>query len=289
VLTRRDFLKLLLKGCLATAAFVSYPLAEAAAAPRVTKYDLTPPNWTDGLKLKIVALADIHACRPWMGVDRIRAVCAQANALQGDIILLLGDFATGMPLITDLVRADDWALALSRLQAPMGVHAILGNHDYWHDEAYQRDHSVPTESETALRKVGIPVYINQSVRLEKDGYPFWLCGLGDQLATKVGIDDLPLALTDVTDASPILLMAHEPDIFPEVPQRVSLTLCGHTHGGQINIFGWRPVVPSRYGSRYAGGHVIESERHMIISRGLGCTGLPLRMGVWPEIIEINLG
>ena len=73
----------------------------------------------------------------------------------------------------------------------------------------------------------------------------------------------------MTDGSPIILLAHEPDIFPDVPGRVSLTLSGHTHGGQVRLFGYSPVVPSRFGNRYAYGHVVEDDRHLIVSGGLG--------------------
>ncbi len=87
----------------------------------------------------------------------------------------------------------------------------------------------------------------------------------------------------------VILMAHEPDIFPQVPDRVSLTLSGHTHGGQVRLFGHAPVVPSRYGSRYAYGHIIEGGRHLIVSGGLGCSILPLRFASPPEINLIELG
>ena len=88
---------------------------------------------------------------------------------------------------------------------------------------------------------------------------------------------------------PSILMAHEPDIFRKVPDRVALTLSGHTHGGQVRLFGWSPVVPSRYGNKYAYGHVTEGDRHMIVSGGLGCSILPVRFGVPPEIVVVDLG
>jgi predicted MPP superfamily phosphohydrolase len=150
-----------------------------------------------------------------------------------------------------------------------------------------------------LRTVGIPVYSNQSVRLEKDGYPFWLSGLEDQLALRpgkkwgrnsfLGRDDLQATLAQITDEAPVILMAHEPDIFPEIPDRVSLTLSGHTHGGQLRLFGYSPVVPSRYGNRYAYGHVVEENRNLIVSGGLGCSIMPARFGSPPEIIVVELG
>ena len=289
----------MLRGMIAGAALAGYPVFEAMATPRITRYQLTPPNWTPGLKLKIVALADFHACDPWMKADRIKAICDQANALEPDILLLLGDYATGMNTVRDYVHSRDWSRAMAGLKAPLGVHAILGNHDYWEDKTFQRDPTVETFGEKALTNVGIPVYVNRSVRLEKDGHPFWLAGLGDQAALLprraskrrwiMGIDNLTATLAQVTDMHPVILLAHEPDIFAEISPRVSLTLSGHTHGGQINMFGWTPVVPSRYGTRYIAGHIVEDGNHIIVSRGLGCSGLPIRFGSWPEILEIELG
>jgi predicted MPP superfamily phosphohydrolase len=87
----------------------------------------------------------------------------------------------------------------------------------------------------------------------------------------------------------VILLAHEPDIFVKVPARVSLTLSGHTHGGQIRLLGYSPVLPSRYGQRFAYGHVVEDGRHLIISGGLGVSGVGVRFGVPPEIVLIELG
>jgi predicted MPP superfamily phosphohydrolase len=144
-----------------------------------------------------------------------------------------------------------------------------------------------------LAAAGIPVLENEAVRLTKDGQAFWLLGLGDQLAiwgrTKRGVDDLPGTLAQLTDAAPAILLAHEPDIFARVPDRVALTLSGHTHGGQVRLAGYSPMVPSRFGNRYAYGHVVENGRHLIVSGGLGTSIMPVRFGVPPEIVLIQLG
>ena len=92
----------------------------------------------------------------------------------------------------------------------------------------------------------------------------------------------------IADAA-MYLMAHEPDIFPEVPGRVALTLSGHTHGGQVRVFGYAPIVPSKFGTRYAYGHVVENARHLVVSGGLGCSGVPFRFGSPPEIVLVELG
>ncbi len=85
------------------------------------------------------------------------------------------------------------------------------------------------------------------------------------------------------------MLVHEPDAFVRMPDRIALTLSGHTHGGQVRIAGWSPVVPSEYGNRFAYGHVVEDGRHLIVSGGLGCSGLPIRIGVPPEIVMVELG
>ena len=72
-----------------------------------------------------------------------------------------------------------------------------------------------------------------------------------------------------------------------VPERVSLVLSGHTHGGQVRLFGWSPVVPSRYGNRYAYGHVRE-QCDLIVSGGLGCSIIPVRFGMPPEIVVVSI-
>ena len=139
----------------------------------------------------------------------------------------------------------------------------------------------------------MPVLENRAVRIEAGPVPFWLLGLGDQIAFpgrgRAGVDDLPATLAQVSDDAPAILLAHEPDIFPQVPDRVALTLSGHTHGGQVRLFGYSPLVPSRFGNRFAYGHVREGDRDIVISGGLGCSILPVRLGVPPEITVIDLG
>jgi predicted MPP superfamily phosphohydrolase len=78
-------------------------------------------------------------------------------------------------------------------------------------------------------------------------------------------------------------------LFTEIPDRVSITLSGHTHGGQVRLFGYSPIVPSIYGNRFAYGHVVEGGRHLLISGGLGCSIMPVRFGMPPEIVVLELG
>ena len=286
---------------LATAA---YGFGIEAPSTRITTYRLTPPGWRKGQRLTAAIITDLHVLEPWMGVARLRKIVDTTNAMGVDIILLLGDFGAGYQIrrLGRKIEARVWAAELARLKAPLGVHAVLGNHDWWDDPAAQSRKAGPTQAHVALAAVGIPVLDNKAVRFGRGDTAFWLAGLGDQWAffTKerarlgrgrgyLGVDDLPGTLAQVTDDAPIILMAHEPDIFPVVPSRVSLTLSGHTHGGQISLFGYTPIVPSRFGSKYVYGHIEEYGRHLIVSAGLGCSGLPLRLGAPPEIVRVELG
>lgn len=290
-LTRRGLLKaglgvtgaasLMLPG---TAAFAAM---EAANGLAITDYRLTPPGWPAGQRLTIAVVADLHAGGPNMGLERISQVVDAANALGCDLTVLLGDFFATHKFITEHVAHPAWARELSRLRAPLGVHAILGNHDWWHDINGAR---------AALADVRIPVMENDAVLLGAPGRRFWLAGLGDQLAYRLGhrkfrgVDDLSGTLGKITTADPVILLAHEPDIFPEVPARVALTLAGHTHGGQIRLPLVEPFwAPSSYGARFAYGHVVEQGRHMIVSGGLGTSIVPMRLGMPPEIVRVTLG
>ena len=287
----------------ATAGVAGYAVAEPHRLI-VTTYRVVPPNWPPGLKLRLALLADFHACEPWMGPERIATIVEHTNALQPDAVLLLGDYMPGRAMLrfAKPVPPLEWAAALAGLTAPFGIHAVLGNHDWWDDQQAQLLRRGPPAAGRALEAAGIPVYENRATRLVKNGQPFWLAGLGDQSSfapraiawtdtwrPQYGTHDLPGTLKRITDDAPVVMMAHEPDIFADMPSRVALTVSGHTHGGQVRFPGVTPYVPSRYGTRFVYGHVVEDGRHLIVSSGLGCSGVPVRFGVPPEIVIVELG
>ncbi|MGV3634161.1 MAG: metallophosphoesterase [Pseudorhodoplanes sp.] len=287
LITRRG---LLLGGLGVTAvsgsAVAGYAGAEAAWMLEVTRYRLTPRNWPAGQRLTITVIADIHAGGPNMGLQRVREIVDRSNVLGSDIVLLLGDFVATHRFVTEPVPAPVWAAELARLKAPLGVHAILGNHDWWFD--------LP-EIRLALASANIPVMENDAVLLGEAGARFWLAGLGDQIAIPLGrgrfqgVDDLPATMAKITTGDPVILMIHEPDIFTRVSDRVALTLAGHTHGGQMRLpLIWPAFVPSAYGARFAYGHIVEGGRNLIVSGGLGTSFVPMRIGVPPEIVHIEI-
>lgn len=288
-LTRRRFVA----GCagllgLSASATAAYAGAIEPMSVSITRYALTPPRWPAGHKLTVTVIADLHAGGPDMTLPHIQHVVDVAQNLRSDLVVLLGDFKAWYGHFkTEPVDDALWAAELARLQAPLGTWAILGNHDWWHDLEGVRG---------ALANVRIPLMQNDAVLLGTGERKFWLAGLGDQLAHWIGpgrfrgVDDLPGTLVKIQTDDPVLLLVHEPDIFPAVPDRVALTLAGHTHGGQIRLpFIWPYFVPSKYGARYAYGHVIENDQHLIVSGGLGTSMIPARLGVPPEIVHITLG
>ncbi|MEM9707589.1 MAG: metallophosphoesterase [Pseudomonadota bacterium] len=290
--TRRTFLKGLLATVLAGLFVSAYGFfIEPALRLRVRRWTIRRADWT-APALKIAVLSDFHAGEPWVGADRLRKIVRRTNALGADLVLLLGDFAAGHPFVQAPVGAREVAGILAGLEARHGVFAVLGNHDWWDDEAAQRRGGYPNLYADALDEAAIPVFSNEARKI--DGAGVWLAGLEDQLALRrgaggfVGLDDLDATLASVGDDAPVVLMAHEPDVFPKVPGRVALTLSGHTHGGQFRLFGWSPVVPSRFGNRFAYGHVREDGRDLVVSGGIGCSIVPVRFGVVPEITLVEI-
>ena len=259
----------------------------------VTSYAPALPNWDPGLRLRVAVLADFHICEPFMPFDRVAEIVDATNALKPDLVLLLGDYPAGK-IAWRKLPLDQFARMMEDLKAPLGTHAILGNHDWWDDKAVQKARRGPPAVKGLLEARGIPVMENQALRLTKDGRPFWIAGLADQqpfedVWTSVSYADVPRTLAAVTDSAPVILMAHEPDIFMDVPDRVSLTLAGHTHGGQVRIFGRSPAIRKIYGHDYSYGHVVQDGRHMIVSGGFGMSRIPMRFGVPPEIVLLELG
>jgi hypothetical protein len=262
----------------------------------VAEYRLTPPGWPPGRALTIAALSDIHANEPFMPLTRLEEIVRATNALRPDLVVLLGDYPGTGRFIRHVIPVAETAAVLKELRAPHGVHSVLGNHDWWEDPQVQRFRRGVPRMARVLADAGISVLHNAAVKTGFRGQGFWVAGVGSLWAFQegegryLGANDLGRTLAGVTDRDPVILLCHEPDIFPQVPAgRVALTLCGHTHGGQVRLFGYSPVVPSAFGNRYAHGHVVEEGKHMVVSGGLGTAILPLRLGVPPEITLVRLG
>ena len=276
---------------------VAYASAyECGTALVTTAYDVRPPRWGSGPKLRIAVIADVHACRPWMGEDRIADIVAAANASKPDLTVLLGDYVCTHPYVSSYVPPSAWAEALGGLKAPLGAFAILGNHDWWSAALPTNPPDGARSVRAAIAQARIPLLENRTIRLTKDGKAFWLVGLGDQLAfnrpygAHIGADDLDGSLAQVRDDSPVILLAHEPFIFRTAPQRVDLTLSGHTHGGQVNFPVLGPILAptTGHGRDYIYGAYADRDKRLIVSGGLGTSYAPIRVLRPPEVVVIDV-
>jgi uncharacterized protein len=236
------------------------------------------PRWPVPLAgTRIAVLGDIHAGAPHVSPEKLRALVTQVNGAAPDLVVLLGDFVIHGVVGGSFVEPEVTADILGGLRAPGGVIAVLGNHDWWYDGPRVRN---------ALERRGIVVLENRAHRVAHRDGAFWLAGLADLWTRE---PDLIAALGGVLAGEPVLLLTHNPDVFPAVPMRVALTLAAHTHGGQVRFPPFPPaVVPSRYGSRYAAGHVVEEGRHLFVTTGVGTSILPVRFAVPPEVALLTL-
>ena len=297
LISRRGFLRSVGVASTAPLAGTAYAsVYEAGTALVSTPYKVSPPGWSAGPALRIAAIADIHAARPWIDERRIADIVALANAMKPDLTVLLGDFVCTHPFVSSYVPPGAWAEILSGLKAPLGVFAILGNHDWWSAAIPSNPPDGARSVREAIAAARIPLLENHAVRLTKDGRPFWIVGLGDQLAYRRwtrhghGADDLAGSLAQLSDEAPAILLAHEPFIFGATPDRIALTLSGHTHGGQINFPIVGPVLAptNGRGRHFIYGLYEDRDKRLIVSGGIGTSYAPIRVLRPPEVLQIDV-
>jgi predicted MPP superfamily phosphohydrolase len=218
---------------------------------------------------RVLLVTDIHA-GPFVSPRVLGETFDRLLALEPELILLGGDMTT--------CRLDEFDAnreAFRKLRAPLGVYAVLGNHDH-----YTQDPARLTEM---LEEEGIRVLHNEWVQVERGGGRLTLSGVDDM---NLGHPDMDAALDGAP--SPTVLLCHNPDLLFEAVRRdVGLMLAGHTHAGQIRIPGLPVIVrQSRY--RLDEGRYRSGGTELIVSRGLGAVGLPLRMACPPEAVMIQL-
>jgi uncharacterized protein len=235
-------------------------------------------GWPSQRALRVAILTDLHVGSPFNGLAKLRDTVDRTNAAQPDLVCILGDLVVQGVVGGRFVTPEEIAMELKRLRAPAGVVAVLGNHDSWLDHDRVRD---------ALDRNGIRVVEDTAERFDTPAGPLWVAGVSDLWT---GRHDVTAAVAAVTDEeTPVILLTHNPDIFPLVPKRVMLTLAGHTHGGQVRLpFVGRPIVPSQFGERFAAGHVVEDGRHLYVATGTGTSILPVRFGVPPVVAMLTL-
>lgn len=224
------------------------------------------PSALDGFT--IVQLSDFHLGAPFT-VENLRQAVAWTREQQPDLVVLTGDFVNytqDVPLLHDCLRD---------LDARYGVYAILGNHDYWTNIAV---------IERTLAQHGIELLRNERRVIEVDGAKLYLVGIDCVWEEQ---HDLDLALSTIPADSPVVVLAHEPDVADEIaPFGAALQLSGHTHAGHIALPGLGPLFLPRHGFRYFRGLQRVEQMWLYVSRGIG--GEPMRLGCPPEATKLTL-
>ena len=246
--------------------------ARAQAAMQIHVVDIPLRRGGPGLDgLKIAFLSDLHAgsCLDEQG---LAAVFARVMAQAPDLICFGGDLINTRPREIELFRAP-----LAQLRAPLGVFAVPGNHDHFYGGEL-----APWVA--TLEACGVRVLRNQGVRIECAGSWLWLAGVDDLTEAT---SDLAASLQGWNQRDPVVLLSHHPDFFFEAAAAgIDLTLSGHTHGGQVLIFGKTPFKHSRFG--WWRGRIVEGDAQLYVSRGVGVTFLPIRLGAPAEVPVLRL-
>ncbi|MDQ1255452.1 MAG: uncharacterized protein QG656_42 [Candidatus Hydrogenedentes bacterium] len=275
-LDRRSFL---IASAAGTASFATggYGVLIEPGQLKVRQYEIPIaglPGELDGLR--IVHIADTHY-GPFTSLEYLDSVIDRANSLDADLVALTGDYVHRSP------KAIEPGIGLfARLESRLGAVAVLGNHEYWEGaEACC----------AAFRRIGIPVLGNRRVFVTRDGITggtpagpaLCVAGVGDLWEKDVQLDR---ALLGLDNGIPAILLSHNPDVAEEIAldMRVDLMLAGHTHGGQVRLPGLGALAhTSQYGDKYLGGLCVGPSCPVIVSRGAGLAGVPIRLGVPPEI------
>lgn len=247
----------------------------AVSFPTVTYLDLyfdkLPPAF-DGYR--IVHLTDLHTSRllpeSWLG-ETIRI----SNFLKPDLVLITGDLIDGSPKN----RHRD-IRAFKLFDAPDGVLASLGNHEYY---------SGLNDWLTTFESIDLPVLRNENMRIKRGSEEIVIAAITDIVAERFGeeMPDIDKALAETSEEDMVVLMSHRPiNTQTHADKGVSLQLSGHTHGGQI--FGLN-LVTKMSNQGFLKGLYSINDMHLYLSRGAGLWGgLPVRIGVESEITEITL-
>lgn len=249
----------------------------------VRHVEIASPAWT-GAPVRLGVVSDTHVGGPHVSPARVRRVAVRMNAEAPDFVLLVGDYVNGhLPPAERLAREnatiDEGLAAHGGFVAPLGVVAVLGNHDWWYDGP---------RVEAALRAAGVTVLENAAVRMARPDGDFWVAGLADYESLRAQ-PSFDAALDAVPADADVVAVGHWPDVFFDAPARVGLTVAGHSHCGQITIpFVARPFAVSPGAAKWPCGAYEESGRQLFVTAGVGTSVLPARLGARPEIVVITL-
>lgn len=223
---------------------------------------------------KIIQISDLHI-GSWLNRERLLEVVDIVNEHQPDLIAITGDFSVKGDIEP---YADDLIYCFSQLQATDGLVAVLGNHDYARSIEPTRD---------VLRQANVLELPNEHIIIERDAAQLAIAGLDDVWANQ---HDIAKLISELPDGIPAVLMAHEPDIADATSRtgRFGLQISGHSHGGQVRTpDGDAPVLPW-LGKKYYIGRYQVNDMIQYTNRGIGMTGVPIRINCPPEVSIFNL-
>jgi predicted MPP superfamily phosphohydrolase len=251
----------------------------ARAQPHVVRrIELTMPGWPRWARaLRIALLSDFHTGSHSGDVERLGAIVAEAAAFAPDLVLFGGDFVNMQPLGGGRVPPHVIAAALARLTAPVGRFAIIGNHDVSYGEAAVVD---------ALKGHGIDVLDDERRPAHFENCAIDVVGIPDAHLDQEAAGAL---LAGLVPQQPTIVLAHDPAWFAMVRSPSHLTLAGHTHGGQVRLPGIGPLINASHAPlRWSHGLIVEEGRQMVVTSGLGTSGIPLRIGIPPEFVVLDV-
>jgi uncharacterized protein len=262
---------------------VAVGLREAIAKPETRRLDVVLPGWpTDYRSLTVALLSDIHLGNRAMDARRLNSIVDDVNGAGPDLVLIAGDFVVGHDRQGAAKRAEGLQKPLSRLRAPMGVIAVLGNHDHW---------TAPGAVRSALARAGVIVLTNRAIRRG----PLAIIGVDDAFSHH---EDVTAAISSWKQVGGIpILFTHSPDLVHDLGRDIPLVMAGHTHCGQVVLpwIGppltrsprqhWRPL----YDPRYRCGVVRDAIRTVVVTAGLGSGTSPVRLGAPPDWWLIRVG
>ena len=256
---------------------VLYPLYLASRLYTVEEVypSVRLPREFDGLR--IVFCSDVHY-GPFLKEDRVRALAERINALEADIVILGGDYGVNSD------GAIDFFQLKPGFRAKEAVLGVMGNHDRMYpDENFPRIMD-------GMRAEGIKPLVNDAYILERNGKRLAIAATDDYFS---GDPDLRFTAYRCRGADFVIFVSHIPDILPETYRLpggpfYQLALCGHTHGGQVSVAGKAIRSSSDYGNRFLSGWYHENGVDIMVSNGVGTSGLPVRLGAKPQIHLITL-
>jgi predicted MPP superfamily phosphohydrolase len=280
--TRRQFLRAAaITGVAGVAVAAGDGVLLAPNHPRIVRREIRLRRWPQRLEgFTIAVLSDFHY-DPYFSVHPLETAIAMVNSLKPDLIALGGDFVS-MPLVggsypNAASHAEPCAALLAKMNAPEGLWAVLGNHDFNTD---------PRHVTHALEAQGITVLANRAVAISRQGARFWLAGVNDVLSETA---DLGQTVRGIPEGEATVLLAHEPDYADFVAQYpVDLQISGHSHGGQVRLPLLPPLFLPELARKYFLGLYQIGSLTLYTNAGIGTVGVPVRLNCPPEITLITL-